>query len=311
MKTLLLQILHYLWSRKENIYSLYLEIKKNKNIKIDWKINLNEILEYLKIIKKSWLIIDEVDEEKVYFWNIWWIKENKYKKLIQYTQSSRACVIYAVCRTFTYNTGIVLSKDEVEAVKMYAYQKWWWADKKGMSFRDWLRALAWWSKENKWISIRYDRVKYGSLQYEERKAKWYSCILWWQITNKYITDFKTDWVINANYNWNEVKRYWHCFSEEEKFTDNYPSRFKYNRYTNKMFGKFVNKWYMYSYCCFIFLEEEIKVKEEVKQLWEYRRLAWKSVINNPNNLIEAIRNWEPDEAVACIEIIVNRKNKKQ
>ena len=136
MKTLLLQILHYLWSRKENIYSLYLEIKKNKNIKIDWKINLNEILEYSKMLKTSWLIVDEVDDEKIHFWNLWWIKENKYKKLIQYTQSSRACVIYAVCRTFTYNTWIVLSKDEVEAVKMYAYQKGWWADKKGMTFRE-------------------------------------------------------------------------------------------------------------------------------------------------------------------------------
>jgi hypothetical protein len=33
MKTFLLQILHYIWIRRDNIYSLYIKYKKNGDIK--------------------------------------------------------------------------------------------------------------------------------------------------------------------------------------------------------------------------------------------------------------------------------------
>ncbi len=44
-----------------------------------------------------------------------------------------------------------------------------------------------------------------------------------------------------------------------------------------------------------------------KQTGKYRKIAGQSVINNPTNLIKTIRTGTADEAVACIEIIVNRK----
>tara|TARA_R110002020_G_scaffold445804_1_gene657738 strand:- start:238 stop:408 length:171 start_codon:yes stop_codon:yes gene_type:complete len=48
----------------------------------------------------------------------------------------------------------------------------------------------------------------------------------------------------------------------------------------------------------------------ISEIGEYRALAGKSVISNPDNLIKAIRQQSPDEAVAAIEIICNRIIKK-
>lgn len=310
MKEIILQILHYIWSRKENIYSIYKEIKSNSKIKIDGKVNMEEILEYFKLIKKSGLIINPEDDEKVFLWAIDTMGDNPHKKLVQYDQSSWSCVIYAVARAFTYNTGIILTKDEVEGIKNYAKSKGWWKDKQGMTFRNWLRALAGWLKENKGIEIKYDRVAYGSPEYQERKAQWYACMLGGYMTKKYITDFNTDGIINANYSWDEKKKYWHAFTEEEKFTDNYPSRLRHNRYTNKMFQVFAKNSYMFWYAYFIFVDGEFRETVETveyNKVWPYRKLAGDSVISDKRSLIETIRTGTDDEAVACLEILASRK----
>lgn len=51
------------------------------------------------------------------------------------------------------------------------------------------------------------------------------------------------------------------------------------------------------------------IKSIFQEQWEYRKLAWESVINNPDNLIKTIRTGTPDEAVAAIEIICDRRLK--
>lgn len=297
MKTILLKygynILHFLWSRRENLYSLYIEAKKNKSIKIDWKVNLEEILEYTKLLKTSWLIHSDKDEELVPLWWLEFDKKNKYKKLVQYQQTSWACVIYSVCRAFTYNTWIELTRDEIEGVKLYAEEKGWWADKKGMSFRNGCRALAGWLKLNKWISITYDRIIYWSKDYFSRMKNDYMWVLWGYMTRKYITDFSLDWVVNSNYNWKEKKIYWHCITEKDYwlFVDNYPNRFKNNIYTNQKWNDFIKNWYMFWAVYFIWLEKEIIIKSEVikksveknSRKSNYDIFLDRGYINNPNS----------------------------
>lgn len=316
MKTILLKygynLFHYLWSRRDNLYSLYIEVKKNKNIKIDWKINLEEILEYTKLLKTSGLIHSDQDQELVPLWGLEFDKKNKHKILKQYQQTSWACVIYSVCRAFTYNTWIELTRDEIEGVKLYASKKWWWADKKGMTFRNGCRALSGWLKLNKWITITYDRVIYWSKDYFARMKNDYMWVLGGYMSRKYITDYSIDWVVNSKYNWREKKIFGHCITEKDYwlFVDNYPNRFKNNIYTNQKWNTFVKKWYMFGAVYFIWLEKETIVKSEVikksVKKSDYNKFLDRGYINRPN----PIRVLDEKLFTSILERVLENNNLK-
>ena len=71
MKTILLKILHYIWFRKDNLYSIYKSITKNTNIKIDGKVDFNEFKEYHKIFKESWVTRESFElDDNIISWDI-------------------------------------------------------------------------------------------------------------------------------------------------------------------------------------------------------------------------------------------------
>lgn len=83
------KILHYLYINRDTLFSLAEEIRNNPNIKIDGKLNLAELREYLRLIKNSGLIIGKEDQEVPVgsdYTNTITIPENKYKNLVEYLQ---------------------------------------------------------------------------------------------------------------------------------------------------------------------------------------------------------------------------------
>ena len=188
-----------------------------------------------------------------------------------------------------------------------------------MTFKNWCEAIKWWLKENKNIDISYVREKIWSELYNKYTYELgYMSSIWWYMTNKFISDFKVDWYIDANYNWKERKKYGHCFTNynaKKNEIDNYVRKFwDTNQRVNEKQKDFIKNWYYFAYWYFLFCGSEIKIdKQKAKERiwWEYRKLAWPSFINNPTNLIKTIREWSYDEATACIEIIVNRKIKQK
>lgn len=262
MKTILLKILNYIYRNRESVYSIYNKIKENKNIKIDWKISPWEVIEYIDILSRSWLVINKEDDEKIYFWAIDSnnLKENTSKNLVQYEQSSWSCVIYAWARSIMYNSSLVFTADEIEQVKNMAKVKWKWIDGVWMTFRDWGDIWREWLKINKGVDMIYDRVFYNTPEYHSRKEKGYSNVCWGYMSTKYVTDFKIDWNINQSYTFTEKKRFWHCWTEQDmfKYTDNYPNTFPYNSYTNNKYKEFVDNEYFFRTAYFAFIDEPIK-----------------------------------------------------
>ena len=307
MYTKILSLFVWLYRNKRNEI---LYVLKNKTY--DGKVTISWILEAISLYKKSGLTSTHESEELEEVFRAWDIntpKANSSKKLVMYDQSSWSCVIYTICRSFTYNTGIDLTKDEIESVKIHAKDRGYWKDKEWMTFKDGCQALREWLRENKNIEMTYIRTLIWSDEYNSYiNNLWYMGMIWWAMTDKFISDFKVDGIINAIYSWLEKKKYYHAWShydEKKNEVDNYPSKFGSNnqRYNGNIW-EFISKWYYFWYIYIPLADVEV-----IKPVWEYRNLAWKSVIENPDRLIEVIRTWSPDEAVASIEIIVNRKIK--
>lgn len=307
IKLYLRKILHFLFKTKDEI--LFILEQKNLN---DVK-TLKNIWKILNLYKKQGLIIDEVEEEKTFIaWSVQTIKPNSSKNLVLNQQSSRSCVIYAMTRTLMYNSNIVLTKDEIEAIKEYAGEKGYWIDKKGMTFINWCRAIKQWLKINKNIDVTYVREKIGTSLYNQYVNElWYMASIWWFITDKFITDFITDGIINENYTWLEKKKYGHCWSvynNEKNEVDNYVKDFWiYNQRSNNKQQKFISNGYYYPYAYFLFSDYDVKLKKED----EYRRIAGKSVINDSSKFWKKFWIENADEFIAFLEIIVDRKLKNK
>lgn len=130
MKTIILQVLHYLWIKRSDILSLYTEIRKDK------KIDFNDFKKVIDFYEKSWFIAEEDDE--VFVWWISELKPNESKNIVQYNQSNYACAIYSKTRVAMYNVKwLVYSKDEVESIVALAKEKWYLkttGESKGMTF---------------------------------------------------------------------------------------------------------------------------------------------------------------------------------
>lgn len=323
MKTLLLQILHYLWIRRDNIYSIFLELKKNRNRKWDWKINFAEFIDYVKKYQNSGLDIiqNKLDDEKIITGSILnnTILENTSKNLILDQQEGVECVPTALIRMINYNTSIVINTER-KNVYIEELKKLWilwenWSSVRRVS--NYLRKKI---MQDFGVELIYFRENYNSAKYKELLSKNYAHWIGWGISDEYLFDFKKDGDIDIeNYSFNEKIKYNHLFmnlpdEEAKKRNGNIVENYNImlwirNIYENNYITTFAKEWIFFSF--WYFFLEKINVDEtkfeEAKNVWEYRKIAWKSVINNPEKLIEAIRNWTPDEAVACLEIIVNRK----
>jgi len=129
MKTLLLKILHYIWFRRSNIYSIYKKLKANRNIKLDWKVSFKEFQEYINIYKESGLDIKQtlLDDKGIVSWDIVQdsILPNSSKRLVLNQQGGLECVPTALIRMINYNTNIVISEDKrklyIADLKSYEY----------------------------------------------------------------------------------------------------------------------------------------------------------------------------------------------
>ena len=254
MQTILLKILHYIWYRKDNIYSLYKSFKDNPNIKFYWNIAFSDIKEYtnttytwLKIIKDDSIVsgndyLKKLDPR---------IGKNTNKNLIQYKQSENSCAIYGNTRSLIYNTWEILTRTEVEEISEYAITKGYRERNEGMTFKNAARSSEEWMLENKNIKIETIRTPYKSEQYNALKELWYACALWGYWTREKTLDIQDDAIIDYNYTWTEKKIFGHCWTEEEagEFTNNYPD-YKVNRWKNDIFEEFITNGYNFVWCYF-------------------------------------------------------------
>lgn len=319
MKTIFLQILHYLWIRKDNIIDLYIKIKNNKNIKIDWKLSLEELYEYKEVIETSWLAPDNEEEDKKIYtgWEILWnISKNKSKRLLIDQQNGVECVPNALIRTINYNTSIEINENlkniYIEDMK-----------KQGLFSSQWsyVHQIADYLKKriqaDFGTKLVYFKEPYYTETYNELRDKWYAHWIGWGITSKYRNDFLNDWVIDDSYNFKEVILYYHLFmnlppvealSRNWNIVENYNIRYWINNiYSNKNINEFVESW-VFFWNAYFFVEEDIVNEERIEEIksWPYRKLFWSSVIKDPKSLIKTIRTWTDDEATACLEIISKR-----
>lgn len=283
-------ILHYLWINRKSIYSLY------KDIKSDWKIDFNDFKKVLEYYEKGWVILEENDN--VFVWAITDLDKNTSKNLVQYTQSSYSCAIYSTTRAVMYNTNVEYTKDEIESIVQLAKDKWYliveW-ESKGMKVADAQDIIKKWTLANKWVLLKYDKVKFWSEEDIRRKKLWYMHGVGWYISSKYLNDFRYDGVIDEDYTYQEKKLYWHLFTywPDDIITENYPAQFgQYNRYINKKFKDFINHGYFFSWSYYIFADEQIiddKVEEMKDKLF--------TDVNGNTEYYEAIK-WAKENGIA-------------
>lgn len=263
MKTFVLQILHFLWIRRDNIFELWDVVKK------DWKINRKDFFNIIEYYTNAWFIPEEND--RVFVWAIKKVKKNNSKNIVQYDQSSCACAIYSRTRNAMYNVkGLVYSKDEVEAIANYAVSLWLLDRKKWMTFANADKVIVDWTFKNKWIKLKYDKVKYWSSEHIERTKLWYGCSIGGWISLKYLNDFRFDWIIDEEYTFKEDIKYNHGFSQEsdQLLTENYPTRFgNNNRYKNERVQDFVDNGFFFSWAYYMFSEDEIE-EDHVEEMKE-------------------------------------------
>lgn len=273
--------IHYFYINRNTIYWVYKKLKNNPNIKIDGKINLEEAREYLKLIK-GWLLISQEDkrrptlEEMTLVWES--LTPNTHKTLIQYDQSKNSCAIYGATRAFMYNSGVILTRDEIEQFSDYCVANGYREEWKGMYFKDANQALKKWILQEKGIEIEIERIPYKWARYNILKDLWYGCSLGGWITKEKTLDIFDDGEVNGEYNWDEKKVFAHCWTEENigQFTDNYPSKKKdKNRWINTMFNDFVINGYHFQWCYF-----PIVVWEKEKS--DYEKYLERGIIEKPN-----------------------------
>lgn len=325
MKTILLQILHYLWIRRKNIYSIFLELQKNRNIHLDWKITFQEFQEYVKIFENSWLNVEEtkLDDEKIITWDILNnnLQENTSKRLILNQQKGVECVPTSLIRMINYNTDIVIDNYKKDTY-IAELKRLWILTKKGSSVKKVSNYLKKKIQQEFGVELVYFKVPYWSSKYKELLEKNYAHSLGGWISNEYLYDFRKDWDIDINqYTFKEKIKYHHLFmnlpkEEAEKrnwnIVENYIHKLwirdiYYNNYITDFANHWVFFWYWYFFVEKKLVNEKKLVEEKNKiKVWEYRKLAWPTVINKPDKFIETIRKWTPDEAIACLQIISQR-----
>lgn len=282
MKTILLKILHYLWVRRENIYSAYLRVKSNPKINIDWKLNFNEFMEYSKIFEESWVTKESFDlDDKILTWDIvnWKVSWNNSKRLTFNQQVGPVCVPTSLIRMINYNVSInITEKLRLEYIEdMYRLKimtsKWSSVQK----VADYLKKKI---AQDFWRDLTYFKETIWSNKYKELMTKEYAHSLWGGITSEYIVDFREDWKIDIeNYSFKEEIDYYHLFmnlpEDEAKqrgwnIVENYNKRFWVrNVYKNDHIADFGKKGVFFNYGYFFIESHNIdkeKLEEEKEKL---------------------------------------------
>lgn len=311
MKTILLQILHYLWSRKENIYSAYKAIIDNPNIKIDGKLNFKEFLEYSNILETSWVTKEsfELDDEIITGEIIGkTLSPNNSKHLVLDQQKWPTCVPTSFVRMINYNTEINITEiKKLEYIEdMYVL---WIMTKKGSHVKrvaDYLRKRI---KKDFGKDLTYFKETLWSKKYNELLENWYAHTLGGWMSNTYVADFRADGDIDIeNYTFKEKIKYYHLFmnlpKEEAKKRDwniveNYNKRFGIrNIYKNDFVNKFgaakvfFNYWYFFIETHNIdnkkLIQEKARIKKDITDNRFYKHLLphiqkWYNPIFNDYN----------------------------
>jgi len=182
-------------------------------------------------------------------------------------------------------------------------------------------------KKDFWAELVYFKEWYTTSKYKQLTEHWYAHAIWGWISDEYLYDFKKDWDIDIkNYTFKEKIKYYHLFmnlpEEEAKIrsgniVENYNIRLWIrNIYTNLFIKDFTSKWVFFWYWYF-FVERDLvntikfDTEKGSKVIWEYRKLAWKSVINDPDKFGKKFWIKDPDEFIAILELIVDRRSKKK
>ena len=247
------QIGHYLFLNRNTFYSLYKRMKADPNIKFDWKTDLNELRAYFNAI--GGLIVSEDDlkaptaQEYIRVWDA--VEINTHKTEVEYQQSKNSCAIYGQVWAFVYNSGIILTTEEVEQISDYCVEKWYREKDKWMFFKDAAKWITEWLQINKGIEIEVERIPLNGSRYNLLKDAWYACAVWGYITKEKLLDAMDDRVINNIYSWKEKKYGGHCWREHARtqFVDNYKNR-DVNSWTNEMFEDFIQNGYHFLWCYF-------------------------------------------------------------
>lgn len=298
------KILHYLYINRSTLFSLAKEISENPNIKIEGKLNLAEIREYLRLIKKSGLIISKEDEEVPVgadYTQTITIPENKYKNLVEYRQKWPTCAIYSTGRAIMYNTGLYFTQEEHEKVAQNARDLW-YLGSNGMTF---INAGKVWKNylKEKGITLEIMRTPVWSVVYQEFTSKGYMSQIGGYITKEFLLDREADGDVDiATYKWNEKKQYLHAWTSiVDAQQDNFKDYLKYNLFENKYFDTFVKKGYAFSWAYIPYVEQK-------NEVWYYRTIAGATVIEDTKKVAETLwcTETEADERIALMQIVARR-----
>jgi len=260
-------LLNFIIKYDDEILEAYREIKK------DGKITFTDFLIAYDFYKNAGLVIDEEHESEVFEAGaLDPMSANRYKKLFINQQTGSECVPNSVRRVTVYNTGLQITEEEFKGFTARLYKSGKLVAGKGMTFRDCLDEYLDYIEEIKGVKIRYVRTKIGSEKYKDYDRLGYARLIGGYITTKYLTDFKTDDIINDNYTWAEKKRYGHAFTEIDtegakkhggNIVENYNVRLgNANIYTNNRLLEFIANKYFFSYSYFIFLDQDVTINGE-------------------------------------------------
>jgi hypothetical protein len=319
------RVLHYFWDNRSKYIKIWKKIINNPNLKIDGKLDLKEFSEYMSLMEESSFTPKDLDDENIVSGAIVWnnLLPNTSKNVVQNQQWPIDCVPRACIRVIRYNTDLEISQEQEQLYIDEMYNNWIisgsWS--KISEVQNYLRKRI---QVDYNVELVYFREDYYSDKYKELVEKWYAHALWGAISSEYVADFKHDWDIDIeNYTFQEQAKYYHFFTNLPQYfnnqgniVENYlDTLWERNVYKNDYIKTFASKWVFYTFWYFLVEKKNIdaetfeKEKEDIRQ-GEYRKLAWESVINEPDRLIETIRTWDSDEAVACLEIIADRRLKK-
>lgn len=321
MKNILLKILHYIWFRKDNLYSIYKIINNDSRIHINGKIDFEEFKAYSKIFEESGVAKESFDlDDNILSGDI--ISDelslNNSMNLTFNQQTGPSCVPTALIRMINYNTEVDITEEKRLTYIEDLYKVWIltteWSSVQKVA--DYLREAI---KKDFWKDLVYFKETIGSDKYNKLIDNNYAHGLWGWISSEYVLDFRTDGEINIeNYTFKEAIKYYHLFMnlpslESNKrgwnIVENYNKRFWIrNIYKNAhiaIFGKkgvFFNYWYFFIDSSNINPEKLIEAKKEITNDIEGNRF-YKHLIPHIDTGYETMFNdYEDTEAVNAWEV---------
>lgn len=267
-KRILLIVLHYLWVRRDNLYTLYKHYKTNS-------ITFKDFTDFID--NENWAILDEnsISDNDYLLWSVEHDSLNKHLNNIKpdnviygYNQASTrrtrmACTLYWNIWAVSDLTEYKFSHQEILEICDIAEKDYGWSESRGWYIFKWVDCVRnYWNNNNPDKQIVSFRINLKTDTEILNKLEWKkTLVIWYRTTREHYVDSQDNWVLDKKCFiscW--AKQLWgHCirYNNQENI-DNYKGHKKYNAYYNNNLQFLSKEWTYFKYAYVYFYKNDVK-----------------------------------------------------